>query len=172
MKQGLEDLLVSLSEVAEDLLKVNTNRRGIWFWDYYQRESGGIEDRKKRDKIYNQIYHLERFGYISKKGITNKGFLKIITAKGKKQKDKKWDKKWRIVIFDIPEEIKSSRDYLRRFLLDVGFEKLQNSVWISPYDNFEEVQDFVKRYKIEKYVVLMMVDKLSNDLLFKKRFNL
>jgi CRISPR/Cas system-associated endoribonuclease Cas2 len=172
MKQDLENLLISLSEVAEDILSVNTNRRGVWFWDYYKKESEGVDNKKKRDKIYNQIYHLERFGYINKKGITKKGFLKLITAKGKKQKEKKWDKKWRVVIFDIPEEIKSSRNYLRRFLIDIGFDKLQNSVWVSPYNNFEEVQDLVRRCKIEEYVILMIVDRVSNDLLLKKKFGL
>ena len=95
MKQDLENLLISLSEVAEDLLKVNINRRGVWFWDYYNKKEHSFKDKKEARKIYQQIYHLERFGYISEKGFTNKGFLRLITAKGKKHKENKWDKKWR-----------------------------------------------------------------------------
>jgi DNA-binding transcriptional regulator PaaX len=37
----------------------------------------------------------------------------------------KWDEKWRIVAFDIPEKFKTGRDALRRKLKEVGFHELQ-----------------------------------------------
>ncbi len=45
---------------------------------------------------------------------------------------KKWDNKWRLVLFDIPEEKRDIRDQLRKSLKEIGFKNLQRSVWINP----------------------------------------
>ena len=45
---------------------------------------------------------------------------------------RRWDRRWRIVIFDIPERRKSVRAKLRRFMQEYGFVRLQDSVWIYP----------------------------------------
>ena len=50
------------------------------------------------------------------------------------KKPKRWDNKWRIVIFDIWERRRSVRDRLRTLLQRNGFVKIQNSVWVFPYD--------------------------------------
>ncbi len=44
-----------------------------------------------------------------------------------------WDKKWRLVMFDIPEKHKTIRDYISKQLRLVGFKQLQRSVFIYPY---------------------------------------
>lgn len=173
IKQGFEDLLVDLADSMDRILKANINRSGVWYNDYYDERKRKAKDKKDQRRIYSQIYHLKRFGYVNKKGFTLKGLKKLLIARGKiKQENEKWDKKWRIVIFDIPEKKKELRNYLRNILMRLGFEKCQNSVWISPYDNFEEIQNIIKRLRIAKFVVLIVVDKISNDLLFKKKFDL
>jgi len=45
---------------------------------------------------------------------------------------KPWDKKWRLVVFDIPEKNRLARDALRKKLKELGFAPLQRSTWISP----------------------------------------
>ncbi|MCK4744990.1 CRISPR-associated endonuclease Cas2 [Candidatus Parcubacteria bacterium] len=172
-KLECENLLLNLSDNLERLLNASIDRKKFWYWDSYYENKNSIKDKKSEMKIYSQIYHLEKFGYVDKKGFTIKGLIKIAKIKAKNKKNKnKWDKKWRVIIFDIPEKKRSARDCFRGILLDLGFQKLQNSVWISPYDNFEEIQEIIKYYRIEQFVVLMVVDKISNDLLFKKKFNL
>lgn len=52
---------------------------------------------------------------------------------------KAWDGFWRLVIFDIPESRRSERDRLRRRLLALGFGRLQDSLYLSPYDWDEAV---------------------------------
>ena len=47
---------------------------------------------------------------------------------------KHWDGKYRLVIFDIKEWKRGTRDRLRMWLLNLGFVRLQNSVWVYPYD--------------------------------------
>lgn len=172
MKQDIKNLLVSLSDNMERLVAINVDRKKFWCWDYYAEIEKGIRDKELKRKIYQQIYHLERFGYINKRGFTIKGLTGVIKSKGRMRKSGKWDKKWRVVIFDIPEKNKKLRNYFREVLVGLGFEKLQNSVWISPYDYFKEIQEVIKLYGIAQYVVLMVVDSISNELLFKKKFKL
>ena len=168
-----ENLLLELTDNLERLLTVNIDRKKFWHWDYFYENENFYKDKKEKAKIYAQIYHLEKFGYVDKKGFTIKGLVKIAEIKAKgKTKEQKWDKKWRVVIFDIPEKKKQKRNYFRRMLLDLGFQKLQNSVWISPCNNFKEIQEIIKYYGIGQFVVLMVVDKISNDLLFKEKFSL
>src|SRR3989338_8897825 len=46
---------------------------------------------------------------------------------------KQWDRKWRIVIFDVPETEKKLRDTLRFRLKQLGLLELQKSVFVHPY---------------------------------------
>lgn len=57
------------------------------------------------------------------------------------QKPAKWDRKWRFIMFDVPEARRDVRDLVRRKLLDLGFVNLQKSVYVQPYacDEVEEV---------------------------------
>jgi len=50
-----------------------------------------------------------------------------------------WDKKWRLVIFDVPEKEKSAREALREKLKDLGMKKLQHSIWITPFPCEKEI---------------------------------
>ena len=56
------------------------------------------------------------------------------------KRPKKWDKKWRLLIFDIPETRKVAREALRGKLKELGFFPFQKSVWIYPYNCVAEVE--------------------------------
>lgn len=45
---------------------------------------------------------------------------------------RKWDGRWRLVLFDIPESQRTHRTRLCRGLRQLRFGYLQNSVWVSP----------------------------------------
>src|SRR3989344_1903131 len=51
-----------------------------------------------------------------------------------------WDGKWRIIIFDIPISKNNERFLLRKKMKEIGFYKLQNSVFIHHYPCFEIVK--------------------------------
>ncbi len=57
---------------------------------------------------------------------------------------KKWDGKWRIVFFDIPEPERVIRDKIRRLLKELGFKGVQRSVWISPLPVNKKVKEIKK----------------------------
>ena len=70
----------------------------------------------------------------------------------------KWDKKWRVVIFDIPEELRSARKRLRGRLKHFGFFQLQKSVFVFPYPCEKELADICKSLKISNYVDILVAE--------------
>lgn len=72
----------------------------------------------------------------------------------KLQAESPWDRKWRIVFFDIPESNRGARDQIRRLLKELGFRQLQLSVWVHPLpclDYFNEIQ---QAYGISEHLFL------------------
>lgn len=85
---------------------------------------------------------------------------------------KKWDRRWRIVIFDIPEKRKALRNRLRMLLATIGFEKLQDSVWVFPYD-CEDLLTLLKTdFRIGKEVLYIVAEEIEGDYRLRKLFGL
>ncbi len=88
------------------------------------------------------------------------------------KKPRKWDQKWRMLIFDIPEKKKRSRSQIRLALQNLGFYRLQDSVWVYPYD----CEDFVTVLKIDlklrNEVLYVIADKIENDKKIRTHFGL
>lgn len=143
----------------------------------------GKKNKYRKYYIDNAISRLMRQGFIkfeNKNGkkfvtLTEKGKLEAIQYKFQEKvikKPRKWDKKWRVVIFDIKEYRRKIRDKLRITLTNLGFVKLQNSVWIFPYECEEVIVMLKADFKIGKDVLYMTVDKIENDKWLKKEFSL
>jgi DNA-binding transcriptional regulator PaaX len=88
------------------------------------------------------------------------------------RKHKHWDKRWRIVIYDIHEKRKVMRNRLQRTLSLFGFFKLQNSVWIYPFECEELIILLKADFKIGKEVLYMVVEKIEHDETLKEYFDL
>lgn len=107
--------------------------------------------------------------------LTSKGktlLQKIDETKFHVKKPLRWDGRWRMVIFDIAQNRKSTRDRFRNLLKKVGFVQLQGSVWVYPYD----CEDIVKLIKTDqdlgKQVVYAIVDVMENDAWLRQCFKL
>ncbi len=138
----------------------------------------------KRQRIYEAIRRLNKKRLIELVEKNDKLYIEI-TENGKKLINnfdyddielpnyKKWDKKWRMVIFDVPEKKKKERRALSAKLKDLCFYPLQESVYIYPYDCQDEI-DFVCSFlSIDHYVnycVVDMLDKKEGEL--RRFFNL
>lgn len=86
------------------------------------------------------------------------------------RKPKKWDYKWRIVIFDIWERRRAVRDRLRTLLQRNGFVKIQNSVWVYPYD-CEELFVFLRtNLRLGKGIIYIVAEEIENDASLRKHF--
>ena len=59
-----------------------------------------------------------------------------------------------MVIFDIPENLATSRKQLRRLLKKWGFEQVQKSVWLTSYDHRESVSLAVDELELQSFVEL------------------
>lgn len=106
--------------------------------------------------------------------ITEKGerMLQIETERTAIMKKRKWDRRWRVVIFDVPERRKSVRDRLRRFMGEYGFVRLQDSVWIYPYDCEELIALAKAEFRIGADALYMIVERLERDKHLREHFAL
>ncbi|MFC1623415.1 CRISPR-associated endonuclease Cas2 [Patescibacteria group bacterium] len=96
--------------------------------------------------------------------------LSLIGGSIKFKKLKKWDRKWRIVLFDIPEESRVFRNILRAHLKELGFLKLQQSVFVLPYSVEDAILELVRLYSAEKYVRVITATRIDNQKELKKYF--
>ena len=126
--------------------------------------------------------------------LKEKGFIEIVEVNGKKvaritkkgeakldfldkhnfklKIPKKWDGRWRVVIFDIKESRSKTRFLLRKTLSQIGFIRLQNSVWLYPYACEDLISLLKADFKVGKDVLYLIVEKLENDWHLRKTFNL
>ncbi len=108
--------------------------------------------------------------------ITDKGrkTLALEQEKGKLDLSKKrrWDRRWRVVIFDVPERRRVIRGRLRRTMQELGFVRLQDSVWVFPYDCEDFVALLKADLKIGHSVLYMIVEEIENDKRLREHFAL
>jgi len=112
-------------------------------------------------------------------------FAVELTKKGKKKfkdiqlerlqitKLPSWDKKWRIVVFDIPDRsLKHGREALRGKLKQWQFYPLQKSVWVCPWPCEDEIQMIGELYGVAPYINIAVAEKISDDMAMRKYFGL
>lgn len=100
-----------------------------------------------RNGLHRQLAELERRKFLETQALTNDstagsaralrltetGRLHTLGGRDPDSRWKRrWDGRWRLVLFDLPVAQSAARDRLRRYLRLRGFGHLQNSVWISP----------------------------------------
>lgn len=132
------------------------------------------------DQQFNSAFQgLERHGYLEK--VNNNQFLispkaqrKIKQLKNLNRSKKDWSGKWIIISFDIPESKRDKRDMWRAAIKRLGFMRLQNSVFISPFADLKELSAIRSELKIEKYVSFFEAQACSteDDSGLKRYFNL
>jgi len=88
------------------------------------------------------------------------------------KKPARWDGKWRIVMFDIPEKLRRLRDSLRLHFREIGLIELQKSVFVYPYPCSEEIEFILEFYNTRKHVRFVLAEKIDNQLHLMKKFNL
>jgi len=128
-----------------------------------------------------KLYQLKEQGFITKSGpkipinITAKG--RQYLEKFKKREivvsiPKKWDKRWRLIIFDIPESMKLSRNSFRHHIKSLRFEQVQKSVWVYPYSCHREVAALCALYEIGPFVSIFEGTYKGDDSKLRRIFGL
>ena len=137
---GLGGLLLT-AVVAPNVLGVfdkNLHKRKVFLKKLnrvrqYLREKGYIVVEKKS-------------GLTPHYALTEKGNKKLaefcIASLARRGKDNLfWDRRWRVIIYDVPEKYRSKRDKIRNLIKHFGCFPLLINVWVYPY---KEAQDLVE----------------------------
>lgn len=137
-----------------------------------------------KEGTQKRLSYLKQKGYVDFEKIDDITYRIKITDQGlalvlndafrldKMYKNIKWDGRWRVVFFDIPEKHKPARDSFRLKLIDMGFRKIQDSVFVCPYPCEKEIIFLVGMYNLSSYVCFMEADHIINDDNIKKYFKL
>lgn len=89
-----------------------------------------------------------------------------------KNQKKKWDGRWRMVVFDVPERRRHVRNRLRDVMCEIGFVRLQDSVWVYPYDCEDFIALLKTELKIGKDVLYAIADTIEHDKNLRLHFKL
>src|SRR3989344_8168796 len=139
-----------------------------------------------RQRLYqprSNISKLIREGYLELERNDGKTYVRL-TEKGERfaalmhegklipKKPRRWDGKWRLLIFDIPEKRKGTREKIRATLITLGFVRLQDSVWAYPYDCEDFIAILKADFHIGKDVLYIIADQIEYDAPLREHFNL
>lgn len=84
----------------------------------------------------------------------------------------RWDKKWRLVFFDIPEEKKNAREAFRYHLKKLGFTDFHKSTFIFPFPCTKEIDALADRFDVKQHTRMVIAESVDNEFEFKKHFDL
>ena len=139
-----------------------------------------INERNLRDAI-RRLYKSKLIDYKENK---DKTVTIILSEKGKKRilkydldkiqikKPFQWDKLWRLIAFDIPEDRKAGRTALVAKLKELGFYPMQKSVYIHPYECKDEINFVAEIFNLAPYVRFLRVKDVDIELDLKNRFHI
>lgn len=92
--------------------------------------------------------------------LTDQGKEKAVLAK-LLMGEEKWDGKWRVVLFDIPEKRRGVRDVLRTKLKSWGFIPWQQSIWVTKKNCTKPLRDFINSVGIKDWVKVLESDNVD-----------
>lgn len=147
------------------------------------REIGKEWKRIDRENLKRNISALHQSKHVSIKQNPNGSYTYVLSDKGKLKAliynftqiripKHRWDQKWRLVAFDIPEDYRRGRDALREKLRELGFIELQKSVFVFPYECKNEIEFLVEFFGIRNRVRYGVLEFIDNDIHLRKIFKL
>jgi len=112
----------------------------------------------RRQRNLKTISYLKSAGYLrpisqTKCELTDLGKISVLRELIKRRRS---DGKLRIIIFDIPEDLKRNRNFFRRHLVNLGFKMEQKSVWYSKIPCEDLVELVINYHHLNKYASLVV----------------
>lgn len=110
--------------------------------------------------IKDAIQRARKRGWIK---TVRRSALPEITAEGKRRlsailphydQKRVWDGRMHTVIYDIPEKSKHHRELLREYLRRIGCGRLQDSVWMTPYNPIDTLRGFVEERGLNGTIIV------------------
>ena len=145
---------------------------------------------RSANSFYTALARLKRRRYISRTAdhsyeLTSSGEYAALKALVRKEHTdhesrltsteaikQKWDGKWRIVLFDVPESKRPVRDYLRGVLKRHGFCEFQRSMWVWPYRLPSFITNLLADPQMRKYARALTTYDIDYDEDLRRIFKL
>ncbi len=131
-----------------------------------------VQRRKRYMRYMNMLSYIKKNELISARKVGDV-IRYSLTADGRRRRDvlraentrraigasyeAKPGKKLIVIAYDIPEKLRKQREWLRAVLKRLGFQKLQNSVWIGKFLLPKEFINDLLKFSIEEYVEIIEV---------------
>lgn len=143
----------------------------VWGWferpwsfsyPFYKEAERFLGRRYSHGAIDESLRRFRRRGLTRIKSGKN-GELVVLTKEGQARlrwhlahllrlKKVRWDGRWRLVLFDIPDKMRPASERFRSALIRLGLKKLQGSVWVSRLPCEQEVRVLASLYGVRDYV--------------------
>jgi DNA-binding transcriptional regulator PaaX len=177
--EATKQLLMDLLTAASGLTILMSRPAGSMYNPKYFYTNGLFD----RTKFRRTLRHAHNYGYVGVK--ERRGEVTITLSEAGRARAFKysiddihiidpmvWDKKWRMVMFDIPEELRPVRNIFKAKLDEMGFAQVQKSAYVHPYPCHNEIEFIRSLYGLNQYIRLAIIDRLEGDEDLKKRFGL
>ncbi len=126
-----------------------------------------IEQRRRISQI---ISYAKNRGLIIEKPdhtleLTQKGLkrLRTYTLRSLEVPPQEWDRKWRIVLYDVPETKRDARVQMNHKLQQLGFYMYQRSVWIFPFECRDTVRYLASSFDIQPYITFIEASSIDHE---------
>lgn len=159
-RDTLTKTLQILTEIAElldeGLYAVSFNK--------LKRDTNYMSGDPRRNRNYrNNLKSLERSGYlkINRKvdsvELTTKGRIKLL----ENSLEKRIDGKWRLLSWDVPENLKEKRNQFRRSIKRIGYKQIQKSLWACPFVVADQIELIIDDLELQNYIAYIVTDKTN-----------
>ncbi len=137
-----------------------------------------------RSNLNRAVRSLYRSHLVRKERHTDGSVTMVLTHEGtrmalrynlvtlKLSREKVWDKRWRVVMYDVPEGMRTLRECLLHTLKHLGFHELQQSVLVYPHECRKELEFFIEAYEAREYIRYFEADYIDDATQLKKLFRL
>lgn len=150
----------------------------------------------KREKDWRtwQKYNLPRLRFLLKRlarqklvevSKDEKGFTSLrLTEKGRLRTlkyhledmsispPKRWDGKWRLIIYDIAKFKRRQQAMFRRMLQKLKMLPLQRSVYLYPYPCDDEIEFLRQYFGVGENVIALTVSAIENETVYRRYFDI
>lgn len=143
-----------------------------------------LKKARERERFLWTLAYLRRKKYIAYKENEDGTIRIVLTEDGKRKalrynldslvlkKQRRWDRKWRLIAFDVPETKKDGRTALTNKMRSLGMISLQKSIWVWPYECKNEIDFVAEMFDIGPYVHYIVAESVTSEKFLKYKFNL
>lgn len=155
--------------LAGDFISELYGANGSTNWYYRPWEILNIKNHTYQMTLYRQLRAGEIIKSVNSKGAVvyrmspigeSKFFRDYPLAKLRNQP---WDKKWRMVIYDLPCRLNHKRNLLRSKLIELGFGYYQKSVYVTPLDVLGELSEYIQDHGFTDSVVVFEGNRIFGE---------